>query len=107
MYSFQSDDNINIIRKVVGRESPGSEIILFGSRASGAADDSSDYDLLVKINGRLSITEKRSLASRIRKSLALEFIDSDVIVRDETEILTYDERPGSVIRDAVRKGIRL
>jgi predicted nucleotidyltransferase len=49
MYSIKKDNNINIIRKVVTQEFPESEIILFGSRATGNVTEFSDYDLLVKI----------------------------------------------------------
>ena len=107
MYSIKTDSNIDIIRTVIEQDSPGSEIIIFGSRASGTADTSSDYDLLVKINTKLSVTEKRSLASRIRKHLAEKLIDSDVIIRDESELAASIDRNGSVTKEAVLTGIRI
>ena len=107
MYSIKKDNNINIIRKVVSQESPESEIILFGSRASGNVTESSDYDLLVKIKKALSVTEKRTLSSRIRKQLAEKLIDSDIIIKDEAEISESLNNPGSVIKEAILNGIRL
>lgn len=107
MYSIQTDRNIEIIRLVIEQESPGSEIIIFGSRATGNADDFSDYDILVKININLSISEKRSLASRIRKRLADKLIDSDIIIRDDSEIAASAHMNGSVTKEAILTGIRL
>ncbi len=107
MNSIKNDMNISIIRKVIELESPGSEIILFGSRAYGNPDFSSDYDILVKIDSNISVNEKRSLSSRIRKSLAEKLIDSDVLIRDEADLSESLGRPGSVIKEALTKGIRL
>jgi predicted nucleotidyltransferase len=107
MYSIKKDKNINLIRKVINQESPESEIILFGSRVSGDVNDSSDYDLLIKIKKNMSVAEKRSLSSRIRKGLAEKLIDSDVIVKDEAEIYSSLDKPGSVIKEAVLNGIKL
>lgn len=107
MNSIKNDMNISIIRKVIEHESPGCEIILFGSRAYGKPDLSSDYDILVKINSKISVNEKRSLSSRIRKNLAAKLIDSDVIIRDEADLSESLSRPGSIVKEALAKGIRL
>jgi hypothetical protein len=53
----------------------------------------------VKIKKTLSITEKRTLSSRIRKQLAEKLIDSDIIVKDEVEISESLNNPGSVIKE--------
>ena len=107
MYSIKKENNIEIIRTIIGQDAPGSEIIIFGSRASGNSDKSSDYDLLVKINIQISVAEKRSLASRIRKHLAEKLIDADIIIRDESEIAASIDRNGSVTKEAVLTGIKI
>jgi len=107
MYSIQKDNNINIIRRVIDQLSPGSEIILFGSRATGNITNSSDYDILVAVNKILTVTEKRSLSSSIRKQLAEYLIDSDIIVSDKEWISSSSERPGSIIKEALKQGVKL
>lgn len=107
MYSIKTDHNIDIIKVVIEQDAPGSEIILFGSRASGNAVSTSDYDLLVKINKKLSVTEKRSLASSIRKHLAEKLIDSDIIIRDDSDLAEARDWNGSVTREAVLTGVRI
>ena len=63
--------------------------------------------ILLKIKKTLSVKEKRTLSSRIRKHLAESSIDSDVIVKDESEITSSLDKPGSIIKEAIMNGIRL
>lgn len=107
MYSIQNDDNIKIIRRVIEQLTPGSEFILFGSRVSGKINDSSDYDIIISVSRSLTVTEKRSLSSIIRKQLAEYLIDSDVIVSDEAGLSNSLNKPGSIIKEALKQGVRI
>jgi predicted nucleotidyltransferase len=84
-----------------------SRCILFGSHARGTARDDSDYDILVVMRNPLTHTEKFTIASTMRKKLADNHIDVDIIVRSEEEVEKNKEFRGSIIRNALREGIPL
>ena len=57
------------IKKTAEQFLPGSEVILFGSRARNDASPESDFDTLIVIDNILSPKEKLPLRTKIRKAL--------------------------------------
>jgi len=82
------------------------EIILFGSRARGDYSEKSDYDILIVMKNILTIREKMELSSLLRKKLAKEEIDADIIVKSKEELNYYRTKIGSVVREVLKEGIR-
>lgn len=84
-----------------------SSIILFGSRAKSNYNENSDYDLLLILEDMLSIQEMRKIQVNIRKKLALQGIDADVLVRTKNIVEEYRTKKGNVIYNAIKEGIQL
>ena len=84
-----------------------SAIILFGSRARENYSENSDYDLLLIIEEMLSTQEMRKIQVDIRKKLALQGIDADVLVRTKNIVEEYRDKKGNVIYNAIREGVQL
>ena len=82
-------------------------IILFGSRASGDFKESSDWDLLIIVEEKLSRDERVEILHLIRRKLADEFIPSDVIIKSREEVEERQKVVGSVIKSAMEEGILL
>ena len=99
-------DTLQKIKKVVN-EFGADDIILFGSRAKQSADKFSDYDILAIFASRLSDKEKINIASRIRKRLAENFIDVDILVRNKKDVERERLQFGSVIKNAMKEGVAL
>ena len=84
-----------------------SSVILFGSRARNEYTDDSDYDLLLIFDEELSIEEMRKIQREIRKKLAIQNIDADVLVRTKSLIDVYKTKKGNVIYNAMREAVIL
>jgi predicted nucleotidyltransferase len=100
-----NEQNLDAIRFNISLFITGCKIILFGSRAKDTAGDTSDYDLLVITKENLTVKEERHLSSLIRKRLAGLDIDADVIIRSESEAIYFMNKPGSIVREALREGL--
>lgn len=96
----------DIILKIVSQYDYKS-IILFGSRAREDYKNDSDYDLLIIMGDNLTIRELRDIQKEIRKQLALQDIDADVLVKTQTIINDYKMKKGNVIYNALKEGIQL
>ncbi|MBU4313915.1 MAG: nucleotidyltransferase domain-containing protein [Actinobacteria bacterium] len=83
------------------------EIILFGSRARGDYSEKSDYDILIVMKNNLTIREKMELSSLLRKKLAKEGIDADLVIKSKEELNYYRTKIGSVVREVLKEGIRV
>jgi predicted nucleotidyltransferase len=83
------------------------EIILFGSRARGDYSEKSDYDILIVMKNNFTIREKMKLSSLLRKKLAKEEIDADIVIKSKEELNYYRTKIGSVVREVLKEGIRL
>ncbi len=100
-------DNVKkIILQVVSQYNYKS-IILFGSRAREDYKQDSDYDLLIIMQDNLAIQELRTVQREIRKELALNGIDADVLVKTEMIINDYKNKKGNVIYSALKEGVLL
>jgi len=96
----------NTILKIVSNYDYKS-VILFGSRAREDYRSDSDYDLLIIMGDNLTIQELRDIQKDIRKRLALQDIDADVLVKTQTIIDDYKMKKGNVIYNALKEGIQL
>jgi len=110
--SKQNKEGITKIKKYVlmMRNEMGiavKKIILFGSRARGDFKTNSDWDLLIVMEKQVSREGKKEIAHKIRKELANLYIPCDVIVSSEEEIEKRKKVIGSVIRNAVKRGLTL
>ncbi len=106
-HTLNGDQNLANVKSTISYILPGSRVILFGSRSRGENDCRSDYDIIVVSNQNLDVKAKRRYASMIRKELALLAIPVDVLVKTETDIYYYQDKIGSVVREAMRTGVTL
>ena len=83
------------------------KIVLFGSRARGDFSEKSDYDILLIVGRNISIYEKMRLSTSLKKNLAEEGIDADVIIKSKEEVEYYKDRIGNVVRNALKEGVAL
>lgn len=101
-----------IIKSVIERvckdfDVESKRIVLFGSRARGDQEESSDWDILVVIDRDLSLEVRRKITHLIRKELAQHLIDCDILIRSEFEVEKKKDETGSVIKTVLREGIDL
>ncbi|MBE2216894.1 MAG: nucleotidyltransferase domain-containing protein [Ignavibacteria bacterium] len=83
------------------------KIILFGSRANGSYDSDSDYDVLVIIKEEPDWITRENLCSEIRKIMAREDINIDLLVRSSSYVETIQYEQGNVINTAIEEGIEM
>jgi predicted nucleotidyltransferase len=83
------------------------KVILFGSRARGEANIYSDYDILIILKNNITIQEKMQLSAKIRRQLARNGIDADIIIKSTDEVNSHRNRTGSVVRNALAEGVVL
>lgn len=82
-------------------------VVLFGSRARGNYTKQSDFDLLIIVSRTISTREKIRLSTLLRKRFASKMIDADVLVKDSKDIDYLKDKPGSIVRNALREGVSL
>lgn len=82
-------------------------IILFGSRARNNYRVDSDYDILLIVTNDNTIESLRYIQREIRKKLALNEIDADIIVKTQDMVDKYKKVSGNVIYEAIREGVVL
>jgi len=95
-------NNIDLILK---EKAPSAQLILFGSRATGMASISSDYDFMVIVSDDTLLKERKIIAAEIRRSLAKIDIDADVIVKSKKSFEELKRFPGNVCRWADASGV--
>lgn len=83
------------------------KIILFGSRARKDFTRFSDYDILVITDKTFEINEKMRISKNIRTYLAKLGLDVDVIVKSNNEVEVLKDKPGSIVRNALKEGVAL
>ena len=101
------DENLTKIKELIRSILSDSKILLFGSRSRSDFNIHSDYDILIITNNNIDIKEKRQYTSNIRKKLAIMEIDADIIIRTNEDVSYYQNKMGSVTREAVLQGISL
>lgn len=101
------DPTIEVIKFTVWEILPGSEVILFGSRARKDNLKDSDYDLLIIAERSFTQSEQLKFQALIRKALAVKNILADVIVQQKSSIAMKMKLPGHIVRSAMLEGIRV
>jgi predicted nucleotidyltransferase len=80
-------------------------VILFGSQATGRAEDSSDIDLCIVTNGE---TRKLDVSRQVRRALYDEVhAPLDVLVYSQEELTARARELKSIERSIVEEGIPL
>lgn len=100
-----SDPTLEKIKFSVLEILPGSEIILFGSRARNENLENSDYDLLIIAEKQLDSKEKLKFQALIRKQLAIRNILADIIVQSKADISVKRKLPGHIVRSIMQEGV--
>lgn len=98
------------IRNIIEKNLNGytlEKIILFGSRARGNNDTDSDYDVLVIIKEEPDWISRENVCSEIRKVMAKEDINIDLLIRSSKYIQTVQNEQGNVINTAIEEGIEM
>ena len=95
------------IRETLSKYVHPLEVRLFGSRATGLAETHSDFDLLVVVPDGPSKDELLTLASQCRRELARHGIDADVLIRTQSMVEEFRDKPGSLIRSALVEGVEI
>jgi predicted nucleotidyltransferase len=98
---------IKIIKRLVNELLPGSQILLFGSRASGNDARDSDYDLLIITEEAMPEKTRRHYQSTLRKQLAEYKIPSDIFIYSHSEVQDKKKIFGHIVRDIINEGITL
>jgi predicted nucleotidyltransferase len=102
-----NDQIIEVIKKTAHEYLPDTEVLLFGSRARNEASSESDYDILIISKTELSPKEKLPLRTKIRKSLLLLGIRSDILIQSSLEVDKKKKLPGHILRKILREAILL
>jgi uncharacterized protein len=102
-----NDQIIELIKKTAHEYLPDAEVLLFGSHARNEASSESDYDILIISKTELSPKEKLPLRTKIRKSLLLLGIRSDVLIQSSLEVDKKKKLPGHILRKILREAILL
>lgn len=82
-------------------------VVLFGSRVRGNYFKQSDLDILVILPKTASMFRKIQLSTLLRKRFASRMIDADILVKDSKDIEYLKDKPGSIVRNALREGVSL
>jgi len=81
-----------------------SEVILFGSQASGKAPDSSDYDILIIVNEDLPWQQQRKIVDETYLIDLKYNILTDVKIISESQLNTLRGKQ-PFVQNALRRGI--
>ena len=100
-----NDHILELIRNTAQEYLPDAEILLFGSHARNEGSSESDYDILLIINASLSVKEKLPLRTKIRKSLLIKGIRSDILIQGKSEVAKKKKLPGHIVRKILREAV--
>ena len=95
------------IKKTAHEFLPDAEVLLFGSHARNEASSESDYDILLITKKQLSPREKLPIRTKIRKSLLLIGIRSDILIQSKSEVDKKKKLPGHIVRKIISEAILL
>jgi len=96
-----------IMRTVKGLGASAQKIVLFGSRARKDFTPLNDYDILIITEKPFEINTKMSTSKNIRQYFARSGLDVDVIIKSKNEVNILKDRPGSIVRNALKEGFAL
>jgi predicted nucleotidyltransferase len=91
----------DMIERIVATAHP-QQVILFGSRARGAASPDSDVDLLVVMDD--DEVDRKSATIALRVAVADAALPKDIVVTTPGEIATRGQLRSTVLYTALREG---
>ena len=101
------DKHIQIIREVVLKHLPGSNIRLFGSRAGDDYCDASDYDIMVITPQNLNHDQVSDYKSLIRKELANHLVPIDIIIVSKDQLPSISMLTNHIVNEAISTGLSI
>jgi predicted nucleotidyltransferase len=107
MQMKNNDEIIGIIKKTAQEYLPDAEVLLFGSHARNNASLESDYDILLITDFDILPKEKLPIRTKIRKSLLLSGIRSDILIQSKSEVEKKNKLPGHFIRKIIKEAIMI
>ena len=101
-------ESFHKIKQTVQSFLPDAQVLLFGSKAKGTANPSSDFDVLVITKHNYSPPQKIKFNNLIHKALVAALKSPvDLIMHSEEEVKVYQNYFGHIVRYAVKEGIML
>jgi len=98
---------LGIIKPIISRMIPESEIYLFGSRARDENIENSDFDLLIISKNEYLPSEKAKILSNLRLELARKGVPADLILNSKTEAQNNRQLPGHIVHEAFKEMIAI
>ena len=92
---------VDMVMRIVRAAQP-ERVILFGSRATGAARPDSDVDLLVVMPLRKA---RRRLEGDLHAAVADSELSKDILVITPEEMERYRHAPGTIVGPALETGL--
>jgi len=105
---MNSPQTLTAIKSTVNSFLPGSQVLLFGSRAKGNEHAESDYDLLIITADTYAPREKMTWENKIRKALVYSLdLPFDVIMQSKREVKEKRELTGHIVYYAMKEAVAL
>ncbi len=105
---MNSSKTLGAIKSTVNSFLPGSQVLLFGSRARGQENSQSDYDLLIVTADTYDSCEKMSLENKIRKALVYSLdLPFDVMLQSKSEVNEKRKLAGHIVYYAMKEAVEL
>lgn len=105
---MNSPQTLTAIKSTVNSFLPGSQVLLFGSRAKGNEHAESDYDLLIITADTYDPREKMAWENKIRKALVYSLdLPFDVIMQSKSEVKEKRELTGHIVYYAMKEAMEL
>ena len=98
---------LGIIKPIISRMIPESEIYLFGSRVRDENIENSDFDLLIISENEYLPSEKAKILSNLRLELARKGVPADLILNSKTEAQNNRQLPGHIVHEAFKEMIAI
>ena len=105
---MNSPQTLTAVKSTVNSFLPGSQVLLFGSRARGNEHAESDYDLLIITADTFAPREKMAWENKIRKALVYSLdLPFDVIMQSKSEVKEKRELTGHIVYYAMKEAVAL
>lgn len=98
---LNSSQLISAVQALTQAAPQAEQIVLFGSRARGDADEDSDYDFLVI---EPTVDNRAREMVRLRRALRPLRMAADVLVYSREEVDRWGQQPGSALYWALKEG---
>ncbi len=98
---------LGLIKPIITKMIPETEICLFGSRARDENFENSDFDLLIISKKEYLPNEKSKILSSLRLELARKGVPADLILNSETEAQTNRKLAGHIVHEAFKEMIAI